>query len=335
MKKIISFLVLSFLTPFVFAFDYNAFQEKNTALSDTLTSKIEAQKEKQVSYKYNYEPVVFKIKTEYEENLYFFMGENYEDGSPVRAWIDIDKWDRFVNVECYATLLDKEHILTHSNCVSLESKFLSYDKKETDNPQDAEVEYKRIGFDIILGDRKVSLSEKTLSNKDKFEVFYDWKTDLVVIKIKELATMQTKPYGIGPKITEKMSKTKNASFDIKANYGIYVLSNIDAKDNVSEAFTTRVFYSPLQGERTVNSADDGKIILNGKVKESPLAEPVFHRVGDKTILVGVKTHVGEDLGHTETNKYMLFSSEFTKFLKENLKTPAVKLTKDLKANTVL
>ena len=39
--------------------------------------------------------------------------------------------------------------------------------------------------------------------------------------------------------------------------------------------------------------------------------------------------------YTKTNKYALFSSEFTKLMQENVETKGIKLTKDLNGNTSL
>ncbi len=330
MKKLIAILSLSLLTPAVFSFNIPDLKDTGADIS----KKIESHKPATESLKYNYTPVVFELVTDYQRNLYSVVGYD-EYGREMRSNMNYKQdglWGPGAGefkAKCYATLLNKDYVLTHKDCiykdrideiVGLEpGSYATFDRK---------------GMTFTLNGRYLYLNEDT-----DVESHIDYKSGAALVKISDLCfqTKATQASNICVNLWESIVGGDNVTFDIKDNYGTYILSNINTEDTnntkVQEAFMKRTFFSPVTGQKTIKSVNNGFVTVDGKEKSGYLAEPLFHRATSNTnILVGIrKTSDKYASDFTKTNNYALFSSEFTRKFKENVKTKGIKLVKDLNA----
>ena len=169
----------------------------------------------------------------------------------------------------------------------------------------------------------------------------DEKSGAALVKISNLCLQKhaTSASNVCVAFWEWATSSEGEKFSIKDNYGTVILSNIDAKDNVKDAFLSRSFFTPEGNDKTALSVKNGVLTLKGSAKKTLLAEPLFHRAnGTVNILVGIKKsseRIETTAEYTKTNDYALFSSDFTKLIKSKVKTGGVRLTKDLKAQTSL
>ena len=330
-KKLLVFTFLLGIGSAAYCADFSSFMA-NEELNKEIESRINAAAE-QGSYKYNYSPMVFKVTTTYKRDLFI---EDYDaDGAPYRISLNYKQdglWGEgagFYEGHCYGTLINKDYLLTHEKC-------LRVDRMEYigDDAPGALVEFTPLSVELELNGRSLEFDARKIS-----KVFIDYKSGAALIKISNLCLQEkgTTADNVCVRLWEWAVSSDKVTFGVKDNYGTVILSNIDPKDNVEESFLKRVFFSPVGGEQTISSVKDGFITVNGKARRSYFGEPLFHRASsDKNILVGIKT-VSDDqiITYTKTNKYALFSSEFTKLMQENVETKGIKLTKDLNGNTSL
>lgn len=330
-KKIIALGCLAFITSTAYCADFTSLSE-NEELSNVIESKIEAAAQKQ-SYKFNYYPVVFKVTTTFQRNI-FERQEDY-DGRTIRINLNYKQdglWGEGAGIfkaNCYGTLINKDYLLTHTNCLYQdELPYLG------DDAPGAMVDFDPLYTDISLNGRVLSFDLNKLNN-----VFVDYKSDAVLIDLRSLCLKDkaTKSDNVCVRVWEWLSNSEKVTFNLKDNYGTVILSNMEPTDKVEDAFLKRTFFSPISGGKTVSSVKGGYLTVFGKAEKSYAGEPLFHRAsGNTNILVGIKTLSDENIiSNTKSNKYALFSSDFTKMVKKNIKGGGIKLTKDLNANTNL
>ena len=330
-KKLLIFTFLFGLGGLAYSADFSSFME-NEDLNNEIGGKIESAVAGQ-SYKYNYKPMVFKLTTTYKRDLFV---EDYDaDGRPYKIDLNYKQdglWGEgagFFDAHCYGTLINKDYLLTHEKC-------LRVDRMEYtgDDAPGALVEFKPLSVELELNGRVLQFDARKIS-----KVFIDHRSGAALIKISNLCLQEkgTTADNVCVRLWEWAVGSDKVTFGVKANYGTVILSNMDPQDKVEDAFLKRVFFSPVSGSKTVNSVKGGFLTVNGKVERSYFGEPLFHRASsNKNILVGIKTvSDSQVIGYTKTNKYALFSSDFTKLIKDSVKGGGIQLTKDLNGNTAL
>lgn len=332
MKKLITALTLSVLTPALFAFTLPDLKDKGADVAE----KISAHKPAGDSFKYNYTPMVFELETDYQRSLYTVLYIDEETGREERTNMNYKQDGLFgpgageFTANCYATLLNKDYILTHKSCIYLDT----VDYEGDDLPADSYAEFERRGMTFKLNGRSLYINKDT-----KINASIDSRSGAALIKISDLC-FQTKPTtasNVCVQLWEYVWNYDNEYFDIKNNYGTYILSNINPEDKVGDSFTKRAFFSPVSGTKTIKEFKKGYVTVDGKVEKSYMGEPLFHKPSsDKNILVGIKTASDKYvINKTKTNNYALFSSSFTEVFKENVKSKGIKLVKDLNAERSL
>ena len=335
MKKTLLFLIFAALLPSVNAADLQSFMQENSASVDAFF-EANTPKSTQPVYKYNYKPIVFEITTENYRSIYCNMGED-ADGRPIRADLSrkqdglCGEGAGYYKAKCYGTLINNKYILTHKNCVSL-----------------PEMEYK----DSSAGDANVSFEPLTMTfekdgrelqydMKDVKDVFIDNKSGAALLNIGAMCFHKkgTTASNVCMEFLEWVVNSDKETFKIPANYGTYILSNIETKDNVKDSFLKRIFFTPTDDAVKIKDVKNGLVIPDAKVKKSLAGEPLFHRAdGSKNILVGIRTAdpVKEEvIKYTKSNTFALFSPKFTELVKQKLKTDGIKLTKDLNGTNML
>lgn len=335
MKKTLLFLIFAALLPSVNAADLQSFMQENSASVDAFF-EANTPKSTQPVYKYNYNPVVFEITTEYYRNIYCNMGED-ADGCPIKADLSYKQdglWGEgagYYKAKCYGTLINNQYLLTHKNCVSL-----------------PEMDY----LDSSAGDAKVSFEPLTMTfNKDGRELEYDMKnvkdvfvdnnSGAVLLNIGAMCLHKkgTTASNVCVQLFEWVVNSNKETFGIAKNYGTYILSNITAKDDVKDSFLKRLFFTPSNDTVKIKDVKDGMLIPEGKAKKSLAGEPLFHRAdSNKNILVGIRTAnpaKEEVIEYTKSNTFALFSPKFTELVKQKLKGDGIKLTKDLNGTNML
>lgn len=337
-KKIAAILGFALLTPFVFASELDSFLEQNGEKASTVGSAINAAMSSAVGsnrggYKYNYTPMVFELTTTHHRTIYVLNGV----GEKVNiSYKDDGLWGEGAGdfeAKCYGTLLNKDYMLTHKSCLELPEM----DYNDPDLLEEAWLEWEPISMEFKKDGRKLYFNMKHIGNN----YWIDEKSGAALVKISNLCLQKhaTSASNVCVAFWEWATSSEGEKFSIKNNYGTVILSNINANDNVEDAFLGRSFFTPFGEHKSAFMAREGFLVLQGKAKKSLLGEPVFHRAnGTTNVLVGIKQSsepVEKTISYTKTNTYFLFSSDFTKLIKNNVKTGGIRLTKDLKAQTSL
>ena len=331
MKKLLMFLICAALMPV--AAQAEIFDEIEIGEIDGLSSKIESKKAAAApAYKYNYKPVVFEITTEYKRNIYSDMGEDI-NGRHLKNNLNYKQglFDETVDAKCYGTLINKDYILTHKNCFKLPD--MDYTAPDAEG---AMVNFVPLNMTFEKDGRELEFDMRNVKKS-----FIDEKSGAALINIKDMCFHKkgTTASNVCVQLWEYFFSSKKETFNIKNNYGTIILSNIAANDKVGDSFLKRVFFTPKENDVTVAQVKNGVLSLKGSAKKSLAGEPLFHRVdGGKNILVGIRTSNPDKDGvikYTKSQNIALFSPDFTKLIKNNVKTGGVKLTKDLNAATSL
>lgn len=336
-KKIAAIFCFAFLAPFVLASELNSFLEQNKEQASELGAAIKAVVSSAVvsnggGYKYNYTPMVFELTTIHYKHIYVYNGVGDRVNLDYKNEGFMGEGAGYYEAKCYGTLLNKDYMLTHKNC--LEIPDMEY--KDPDLP-DSWIEWEALNMEFKKDGRSLYFNMKSIGNN----YWIDEKSGAALVKISNLCLQKhaTSASNACVAFWEWATSAEGEKFSIKNNYGTVILSNINADDNVEDSFLGRSFFTPKGESRSVASAKGGSLVLEGKTSKTLLAEPVFHRANKTTnILVGIKVpseSIYKTWKYTKTNKYALFSSDFTKLIKNNVKTGGVKLTKDLKAQTSL
>lgn len=329
-KKLLVFMFLFGIGGASYSADFSSFID-NKEIKDLVQTKIENTLEGQ-TYRYNYDPIVFTMVTTFKRDLFV---EDYDvDGRPFK--IDMNYLQQGLSDEgmglfesnCYATLINKDYMLTHSSCLYIPTQTYKEEKLEgvSGDFTPISVAIRKDGRELIFNPRKLNT------------VFFDNKSGIALIKISDLCLQEkpTKASNVCVRLWEWAVGSEDVFFKIEDKYNTMILSNMDPQDDVEESFLRRSFFSPVSGKKTIKSVKDGYITVDGEEDKSYLGEPLFHRVSwDKNILVGIKTSDSLCRKATYSGKYSLFSSEFTDTVKEKIKKGGVKLTKDLNGNTSL
>ena len=342
MKKFALVLCLAVLTPFAGAKDFAGFMEGNSEVAvmvgDALSAAAAGAAAGSVvsaasgAYKYNYTPAVFELTTTHYKHIYVLngIGERVNmDYKNEGAW---GEGAGYYDAKCYGTLLNKDYMLTHKNC--LEIPDMEY--KDPDLPG-SWIEWEPLSMKFKKDGRELYFNMKSIGDN----YWIDEKSGAALVKISNLCLHKhaTSASNVCINFWEWAFNSDPVKFKVNSNYGTVILSNINAEDNVEDSFLGRAFFVPNGDDRTAASAKKGVLTLKGSAKKTPLAEPLFHRAdGGKNILVGIKMpseSIYKTWEYTKTNNYALFSSNFTKLIKNNVKTGGIKLTKDLKGVTSL
>lgn len=337
-KKIAAIFGFALLTPFVFASELDSFLEQNGEKASTVGSAINAAMSSAVGsnrggYKYNYTPMVFELTTTHHRTIYVLNGV----GEKVNiSYKDDGLWGEGAGdfeAKCYGTLLSKDYMLTHKSCLELPEM----DYNDPDLLEEAWLEWEPVSMKFKKDGRELYFNMKHIGNN----YWIDQKSGAALVKISNLCLQKhaTSASNVCVAFWEWATSSEGEKFSIKNNYGTVILSNINANDNVEDSFLGRSFFTPNGADKTVASVKKGVLTLKGSAKKTFLGEPIFHRAnGNTNVLVGIKKAsepVEKTIAYTKTNDYALFSSDFTKLIKNKVKTGGIRLTKDLKAQTSL
>ncbi|MDD6173053.1 MAG: hypothetical protein PUB86_02060 [Elusimicrobia bacterium] len=335
-KKITAILSFVFFASFGGAYDFNSFLEQNGERSASLDAGIKAlfpgAGAKDVNYKYNYSPIVFEIDTLYQQHLYC----DYEDGQKIN--LDYKNAGFFgssageYHAKCYGTLINKDFMITHKNCLQM-----PVDKEYTIPESTVNLaEYEPINTKFKKDGRELVYNRK---NSKKFNNYWiDKKSGAVLLKVSDLCLQQANaPANVCLKLWEWATEPEAQNFTVNSNYGTIILSDISPKDNIQNALSGKVFFNHKGEKKAAVKAARGLLTLKGKAERSFVGEPVFYKAdGSKNIFVGIKTPSNiNNWEYTKSDSYALFSHDFTKMIKKNVNTGGVRLTKDLKGQTLL
>lgn len=333
-KKLALTACLAVLTPFAGANTFEGFMQENASAAASVGMALAgmAAAGGNSSYRYNYTPMVFELTTTHYKHIYVYNGVGDRVNLDYKNEGFMGEGAGYYKAKCYGTLLNKDYMLTHKNC--LEIPDMGYE--DPDLP-DSWIEWEALSMEFKKDGRSLYFNMKNIGSN----YWIDEKSGAALVKISNLCLQKhaTSASNVCVAFWEWATSAKGEKFSIKNNYGTVILSNINANDNVEDSFLGRSFFTPKGESRSVLSAKGGSLVLQGKISKTLLAEPVFHRANSATnILVGIKVpseSIYKTWEYTKTNKYALFSSVFTKLIKDNVKTGGVKLTKDLKAQTSL
>lgn len=336
-KKIAAIFGFALLTPFVLASELNSFLEQNKEQASGLGAAISAvvasaAGSNRGEYKYNYTPMVFELTTTHYKHIYVYNGVGERVNMDYKNEGFMGEGAGYYEAKCYGTLLNKDYMLTHKNCLEIPDM----DYKDPDLP-DSWIEWEALSMEFKKDGRTLYFNMKNIGDN----YWIDEKSGAALVKISNLCLHKhaTSASNVCVAFWEWARSTEGEKFRIKSNYGTVILSNINAEDDVEDSFLGRTFFTPAGELKSAFLVSRGFLELQGKLKKSLIGEPVFHRANKTTnVLVGIKIpseKITKTWKYTKTNTYALFSSDFTKLIKNNVKTGGVKLTKDLKAQTSL
>ena len=338
LKKIILLISMAFIGGTAYCAEVFSLMT-DTELGHLIESKITEQAKKQ-SYKYNYNPMVFKMITTYSRKL--FVEEEISEDEVVEIDLSYKQeglWGEGAGIfkaKCYATLINKDYLLTHKNCIGIDTS--KYDGNGPEMSSRTYMSFTPLLTELELNGRSLSFNPKKLS-----KVYIDQRSGAALVDLRGLclqskATESDNLFGrVCESLESLISTPEKKTFGVKNNYGTIILSNMEPKDKVEDSFLRRAFFSPISGAKTIKAVKGGYLTVAGKEKRSYVGEPLFHRVSaTKNILVGIKTQSHKDIiKFTTSNKYVLFSTNFTQLVKKNAKGSGIILTKDLNGNTKL
>lgn len=302
-KKI--FLFVAF-TSFITALNAFEIDDKELAkqVADTLARVQQEQTVKPAPY-YGYSPIVFEVRSVYRRNITEQMQELGRKMIAVDPMIvSIPAPD--VTIKCYATVINKEWLLTHKSCVYLQKASDAYT-----------FTLKTIKF--YRGDYKAVVDTTT----SKLKYYEDKGTGAVLLNVKSvcLDTTEKTSTGVCMRFWDWLLDESNGPYVIQDNYSSIILGNVSALDFRNKAFklafTKRAFFTPtIKGKAiTIDDIYVRTLKLPKDLLEigNPLpGEPLFHKNAlNEQILVAVNSAVG-----AEARKYNLFGPAFTALLKK-------------------
>ncbi len=302
-KKLFLFVAFTSFITALNAFEI-ADKELEKQVADTL-ARVQAEQTAKPAPYYGYSPIVFEVRSVYRRNITEKMQELGRQMTVVDPMlVSIPAPD--VTVKCYATVINKEWLLTHKSCVNLSPAGDAYT-----------FTLKTVKF--YRGDYKAVVD--TTSAKLKY--YEDKTTGAVLLNVKSvcLDTAEKTATGVCMRFWDWLLDESNGPYVIQDNYSSIVLGNVAALDFRNKAFklsfTKRAFFTPTIKGKAITIEDiyvrTLKLPKDLLEMAKPLpGEPLFHKNAlNEQILVAVNSApVGKP------RVYNLFGVEFTAFLRK-------------------
>ncbi len=302
-KKLFLFVLLSSFVTALNAFEI-ADKELEKQVADTL-ARVQAEQTAKPAPYYGYSPIVFEVRSIYRRNITEKMQELGHQMIAVDPLVvSIPNPD--ATVKCYATVINKEWLLTHKSCVYLPNAGDAYT-----------FTLKTIKF--YRGDYKAVVDTTT----SKLKFYEDKTTGAVLLNVKSvcLDTAEKTATGVCMRFWDWILDESNGPYVIQKNYSSIILSNVSVLDFRNKAFklafTKRAFFTPTLKNKAITIEDiytniiklPKDLLKTGK----PLpGEPLFHKNAlNEQILVAVNASVGGS-----PRQYKLFGFGFTSLLKK-------------------
>lgn len=302
-KKLFLFVVLSSFVTALNAFDI-ADKELEKQVADTL-ARVQAQQTAKPAPYYGYAPIVFEVRSVYKRTPSEKMQNLDNQMKSIDPFV-LSSAAPDVTIKCYATVINKEWLLTNKNCVYLPNAGDAYT-----------FTLKTVKF--YRGDYKAVVDTTT----SKLKFYEDKATGSVLLNVKSvcLDTAEKTSTGVCMRFWDWLWDETNGPYVIQKNYSSIILSNVAALDFRNKAFklafTKRAFFTPTLKEKAITISDiytnivklPKDLVKTGK----PLpGEPLFHKNAlNEQILVAVNSAAGG-----QPREYKLFGFGFTSLLKK-------------------
>lgn len=279
---------------------------------------------------YGYKPIVFELNSTFDRNYYTII-----DGLDGEKKVSLDYKNDMSSytTKCYATIINKDWLLTHRDCLIISDVEAAGDENKGNY----------YGFNLnsmkfIRGDYNVNVA----IDSDNIEYSIDSASGAVLLGVKSVCLEKTSRESNGTcmRFWDWLVSANNGKYKIPENYSTIFLSNIDPKDDVLSAFKKRSFFSPVLAfeEYPVNVIDIKNNILTvpasvSKVGKPLAGEPLFHQKSPtENILVAINiNNKPNKLTKSDFRQYKLFGNSFTNMLRSVLgkNESKVIITKDL------
>jgi len=316
MNKKLSFVLVCFLC----AASVNAFEFADKKVSSEVDAVL-AKKSDQVSHMYyGYKPIVFELRSSFAR----IPSEAFKDIDRnmmyVETGLPVNSANPDVNSKCYATVINKDWLLTDKSCIySAPKKGIFTFKLKT-------LKFYRGGYKTVI------------ANISKMKYYEDKATGAVLLNVGSvcLDTTSKTPTGICMRFWDWIGDYDEGAYKIPQNYASIVLANIISADARNKdfklSFVKRAFFTPfLKGTAlTVSDIYANVLVIPSDLRKigSPLpGEPLFHKNAVKEqILVALNTAPAG-----KARVYKVFGPGFAAILRKAAAGSGVIITTDLNA----